>query len=146
MSSWLWPVRIPISLTKNTDGNYSLVWIKDPDFCWRLGEWWRWARKEMLGGELWWKIIWERECMYVDAWSLCCTAELDTTLYIHDSLIKKRNQGRSQLTSDSVKYTFQKSLCGGEGKMGCIRLKLRPFRSLWSFLRNQETAEGWQWP
>lgn len=82
MSSWLWPIRIPISLTKNTDGNYSLVRIKDPDFCWRLGEWWRWARKEMLGGELWWKIIWERECIYIICMtgSLCLIADIGVNL------------------------------------------------------------------
>ena len=101
MSSWLWPIRIPISLTKNTDGNYSLVRIKDPDFCWRLGEWWRWARKEMLGGELWWKIIWERECIYIICMtgSLCLIADIGVNLVnqIHFNLKRwgEKWQGKS---------------------------------------------------
>lgn len=95
MSSWLWPIRIPISLTKNTDGNYSLVRIKDPDFCWRLGEWWRWARKEMLGGELWWKIIWERECIYIICMtgSLCLIADIGVNLVNHIHFNLKRGGG-----------------------------------------------------
>ena len=51
-------------------------------------------------GVTWWKIVWEKECVYIYVWrvcvcvcvwvtgSQCCTAEIDTTLYINYTLVK----------------------------------------------------------
>ena len=52
-------------------------------------------------GRPWWTTVWEKECIHVYDWSVCCMAETGTALQINYTLTKKFKKGSNGRTISS---------------------------------------------